>query len=226
VNVLGAMGIERGRMSPQWSGNARGLDLLWSWYRGQPWEMEVKAELKGSSSIPPFLLFTIQGFVAALPVCPVTPSILFFFSPFSLTLPCPPLSHTFSGEAESVLVTVRESDAASPWDVISRNTLHEQKLKDWKHSSKEERAFDKLASVLQSVREREKGGESVLANMHSEHVSKHHVTYPAGDIKHRNFLQEFPETENVHTETTSVCVRGQMHSEQARSATSRCRPAE
>jgi len=28
----------------------------------------------------------------------------------------------------------------------------------------------------------------VLANMHAEHVSKHHVTYQARDNKHRNFL--------------------------------------
>lgn len=50
-----------------------------------------------------------------------------------------------------MLVTVRESDAASPWDVLTKNTLHEQKLRDWKHASAEERAFDKLASVMQKV---------------------------------------------------------------------------
>jgi hypothetical protein len=56
-----------------------------------------------------------------------------------------------SGEAESVLVTVRDSDATSPWDVLAKNALHEQKLRDWKHASAEERAFDKLASVMQKV---------------------------------------------------------------------------
>jgi len=30
--------------------------------------------------------------------------------------------------------------------------------------------------------------DDVLANMHSEHVSKHHVTHQAKDNKHRNFL--------------------------------------
>lgn len=52
-----------------------------------------------------------------------------------------------------MLVTVRDSDAASPWDVLAKNALHDQKLRDWKHASAEERAFDKLASVMQKVRQ-------------------------------------------------------------------------
>jgi hypothetical protein len=51
-----------------------------------------------------------------------------------------------------VLVTVRDNDATSPWDVLARNALHDQKLRDWKHAGPEERAFDKLASVMQKVR--------------------------------------------------------------------------
>jgi hypothetical protein len=50
-----------------------------------------------------------------------------------------------------VLVAVRDSDATSPWDVLAKNALHEQKLRDWKHASAEERAFDKLASVMIKV---------------------------------------------------------------------------
>lgn len=51
-----------------------------------------------------------------------------------------------------MLVAVRDSDATSPWDVLAKNALHEQKLRDWKHASAEERAFDKLASVMIKVR--------------------------------------------------------------------------
>jgi len=37
----------------------------------------------------------------------------------------------------------------------------------------------------------EEGG--VVANMHSEHVRKHHVTHQARDNKHRDFhFQKFP----------------------------------
>ncbi len=50
-----------------------------------------------------------------------------------------------------MLVAVRDSDAVSPWDVLARNALHDQKLRDWKHAGPEERAFDKLASVMQKV---------------------------------------------------------------------------
>ena len=44
-----------------------------------------------------------------------------------------------------MLVTVRESRLG--WDGSTKNTLHEQKLRDWKHASAEERAFDKLGRV-------------------------------------------------------------------------------
>lgn len=56
-----------------------------------------------------------------------------------------------AGEGESVLVTVRDDDAGSPFDTVVKNIAHETKLKRWKHLSAEEKAADKLADVLEQV---------------------------------------------------------------------------
>lgn len=57
-----------------------------------------------------------------------------------------------AGEAESVLVAVRDDDAASPFDSLVKNIAHDTKLKRWKHMSDEEKAASKLADVLEQVR--------------------------------------------------------------------------
>lgn len=60
--------------------------------------------------------------------------------------------HFASGEAESVLVAVRDDAAASPFDAVVKNLAHETKLKNWKGMSAEEKALSKLADVLEQVR--------------------------------------------------------------------------
>ncbi|KAF6253126.1 hypothetical protein COO60DRAFT_1703964 [Scenedesmus sp. NREL 46B-D3] len=56
-----------------------------------------------------------------------------------------------AGEAESVLVAVRDDAAASPFDAVVKNLAHETKLKNWKGMSAEEKALSKLADVLEQV---------------------------------------------------------------------------
>lgn len=56
-----------------------------------------------------------------------------------------------AGEAESLLVAVRNDAATSPFDVVVKNLAHETKLKNWKAMSPEEKAISKLADVLEQV---------------------------------------------------------------------------
>eukprot|EP00878_Enallax_costatus_P040983 GHUV01047410.1.p1 GENE.GHUV01047410.1~~GHUV01047410.1.p1 ORF type:complete len:403 (+),score=127.19 GHUV01047410.1:585-1793(+) len=56
-----------------------------------------------------------------------------------------------AGEAESVLVPVRDDDAASPFDTLVKNIAHDTKLKRWKHMDDEEKAASKLADVLEQI---------------------------------------------------------------------------
>ncbi|KAI8476310.1 MAG: hypothetical protein J3K34DRAFT_516723 [Monoraphidium minutum] len=58
-----------------------------------------------------------------------------------------------SNEAESVLFTVRE-DLDSPWAIVSRNTMHESKLRDWKAMGPQEKVLSKMADILEQVHER------------------------------------------------------------------------
>jgi hypothetical protein len=50
-----------------------------------------------------------------------------------------------------ILYTVRE-DLDNPWTVISRNALHEQKLRDWRGMGPEDKVLSKMADILQQVR--------------------------------------------------------------------------
>lgn len=53
-------------------------------------------------------------------------------------------------EAESVLFTVRE-DFDNPWNVVTKNIMHERKLRDWKAMGPEEKVLSKMASILEQV---------------------------------------------------------------------------
>lgn len=58
---------------------------------------------------------------------------------------------TLPGEAESILVPVRDDDAGTPFDTLVKNIAHDTKLKRWKHMDDEEKAASKLADVLEQV---------------------------------------------------------------------------
>lgn len=76
------------------------------------------------------------------------------FSVDSMTmLRCSAMCCCPAGEAESVLVAVRDDAATSPFDVVVKNLAHETKLKNWKAMSPEEKAISKLADVLEQVRD-------------------------------------------------------------------------
>jgi len=60
------------------------------------------------------------------------------------------ISH-IAGEAEHVLVAVRDDDGASPFDSVIKAAAHETKLKNWMHKTSEEKALSKMVDVLDRV---------------------------------------------------------------------------
>jgi hypothetical protein len=50
-----------------------------------------------------------------------------------------------------VLYTVRE-DLDNPWTVLTRNAMHETKLREWKEMGPEERVLTKMGDILEQVR--------------------------------------------------------------------------
>lgn len=42
-------------------------------------------------------------------------------------------------------------DLDNPWTIVTRNTLHEQKLRDWKSLGPQEKVLTKMADILEQV---------------------------------------------------------------------------
>lgn len=53
-----------------------------------------------------------------------------------------------------MLFTARE-DLGNPWDVVTKNKLHERKLKDWQGMSAEDKALSRMVDILSMTQSRD-----------------------------------------------------------------------